>query len=209
MVSLPEEIRQYQKGRYEMRQTVSNDIKNAVGKICCNCGTNENIEYHHIVPLSLGGNDVITNIVPLCHQCHKAAHCGQHLSHYTKSTNSGRKPRASVEKHSDIFDMYINGEIGVKKSQMILGYSNRTTLISRPSFKRYIQSKGIKQVRNFVDMVATNNEAGLFNGCCVGEIEYLDGRKENIYYKDTGMNDIDYVRRKPHETVKIFDSKAV
>ena len=192
-----------------MRQTVSNDIKNAVGKICCNCGTSENIEYHHIVPLSLGGNDVVTNIVPLCHRCHKVAHCGQHLSHYTKSANSGRKPKASVEKHSDIFDMYINGAIGVKKAQMLLGYSSRTTLVSRPSFKRYIQSKGIKHVKNIVDIVGTISRDGLTTGCCVGEIEYLDGHKENIYYKDTGMNDIEYVRRKPQETVKIFKSKAV
>lgn len=46
-----------------MRQTVSDEVKNTVGKNCCNCGASENIEYHHIVPLFLGGKDVITNIV--------------------------------------------------------------------------------------------------------------------------------------------------
>ena len=190
-----------------MRRTVSNDIKNIVGNTCCNCQSDKNIEYHHIVPLALGGADIVSNIVPLCHQCHKAAHCGRHISHYRKSVNGGRKPKSSVEKHSEIFDMYINGEIGRKKAQLLLNYSSKTTLISRPPFKRYLQSKGIKHVRNFVDVVATNNERGLTDGCLVGEIEYLNGNKENIYYKDTGMNDIEYIRRKPHETVKIFKSK--
>ena len=77
------------------------------------------------------------------------------------------------------------------------------------AFKQFIRNKGISKVRNLIDVVAANRLNGLTTGCCVGEIEYLDGRKENIYYKDTGMNDIEYVRRKPHETVKIFDSKAV
>lgn len=36
---------------------------------------------------------------------------------------------------------------------------------------------------------------GLSDGSYVGEIIYLDGRKENIYYKDTGANDIEYVKR--------------
>ena len=178
-----------------MRRTVSNDIKNIVGNTCCNCQSDKNIEYHHIVPLALGGADIVSNIVPLCHQCHKTAHCGQHINHYRKSVNGGRKPKSSVEKHSEIFDMYINGEIGRKKAQLLLNYSSKTTLISRPPFKRYLQSKGIKHVKNFVDVVATNNERGLTDGCLAGEIEYLDGHKENIYYKDTGMNDIEYIRR--------------
>lgn len=169
----------------KVRKTLSKQIKQSVGNVCCNCGTDKNIEYHHIVPLALGGRDIESNMVPLCHQCHKAAHCGQHISHYRKSINGGRK-----------------------KAQLLLNYSIKTTLISRPPFKRYLQSKGIKQVRNLVDMVATNNETGLINGCCVGEIEYLDGHKENIYYKDTGMNDVEYVRRKQHETVKIFKDKV-
>ena len=192
----------------KVRKTLSKQIKQLVGNVCCNCGTDKNIEYHHIVPLALGGRDIESNMVPLCHQCHKAAHCGQHISHYRKSINGGRKPKASAEKHSEIFDMYISGEIGRKEVQLLLNYSSKTTLISRPLFKRYLQSKGIRQVRNLVDMVATNNETGLINGCCVGEIEYLDGRKENIYYKDTGMNDVEYVRRKQHETVKIFKDKV-
>ena len=29
------------------------------------------VEYHHLVPRSMGGDDVADNIVPLCRNCHK------------------------------------------------------------------------------------------------------------------------------------------
>ena len=46
------------------------------GTICCNCNKNvkEQIIYHHVIPISLGGNDVINNIVPLCNDCHNIIH---------------------------------------------------------------------------------------------------------------------------------------
>lgn len=192
-----------------MRQTVSDEVKNKVGKNCCNCGASENIEYHHIVPLFLGGKDVITNIVPLCHQCHKAAHCGRHVSHYAISSNGGRKTKAIGDKAETVFEAYLNGKVGNRKACEMLGYADGSQIKSVKAFKQFIRDKGISKVRNLIDVVGTNRLNGLADGYCVGEIEYSDGHKENIYYKDIGTNDIDYVRRKPHETVKIFDSKAV
>ena len=41
---------------------------------CINCGSNENIHLHHVVPLALGGNDVSSNKVPLCGKCHALVH---------------------------------------------------------------------------------------------------------------------------------------
>lgn len=32
----------------------------------------ENIELHHLVPRSQGGDDLAANLVPLCHECHDA-----------------------------------------------------------------------------------------------------------------------------------------
>ena len=46
------------------RQKANKKIQNVVGNICCNCGETDHIEYHHIVPLALGGNDIESNIVP-------------------------------------------------------------------------------------------------------------------------------------------------
>lgn len=42
---------------------------------CYNCGsTTDALELHHIVPLSLGGTNNPTNIVPLCEKCHGLIH---------------------------------------------------------------------------------------------------------------------------------------
>ena len=44
------------------------EVKHWYGDICANCGSSESIEYHHIVPLALGGTNRITNFAPLCHK---------------------------------------------------------------------------------------------------------------------------------------------
>lgn len=98
-----------------MRQTVRETTKRNLGKICVNCGSTESIEYHHIVPLVLGGNDTESNMVALCHQCHKAAHCGRRISHYRNTTNMGRKSKIDKEYAYPYMDKYINGEIGKLK----------------------------------------------------------------------------------------------
>ena len=41
---------------------------------CVNCGSDENIQLHHVVPLVLGGTNNIDNIVPLCEDCHSKIH---------------------------------------------------------------------------------------------------------------------------------------
>ena len=41
-------------------------LKKALGTTCVNCGSNEHIHYHHIVPLINGGTNNLGNIVPLC-----------------------------------------------------------------------------------------------------------------------------------------------
>lgn len=173
-----------------------NKIIDVLPKRCVNCGANKNIEYHHVVPLRLGGTNDIGNIVPLCHKCHKAAHHGQHISHYLDSGNAGRKSISNIENDSRVFDMFINGEIGNRKCLELLGYSKRSAIKNRPEFKRYIKSKGISRVRNIIDVVATCRKGGLIEGDEVGEIEYSDGHVEPITFKDTGANDIDYEKRK-------------
>ena len=39
-------------------------------KICSVCSSTENIEEHHIVPVSLGGRNESFNRVYLCNNCH-------------------------------------------------------------------------------------------------------------------------------------------
>lgn len=170
-------------------------VKEAHPMICSNCGADENIEYHHIVPLKLGGTNRLTNIIPLCYRCHKAAHHGRHIMHYAKAISPGRKSKCNSEKHFEIFDMFIGGEIGNRKCLELLGYSSRSVIKDRPEFKRYMDSKGIARVRNLIDALSTNRRKPLNDGDIVGEIEYLDGTKSKMIFKDTGANDIEYRKR--------------
>lgn len=51
-----------------------NYLRSVKGNKCLFCGSQKDIEYHHIVPLSQGGDNRINNIVPLCAICHIKAH---------------------------------------------------------------------------------------------------------------------------------------
>lgn len=46
--------------------------------LCCNCGEKAK-HAHHIVPLSIGGNDILSNLVSLCVSCHKKIHVSENI----------------------------------------------------------------------------------------------------------------------------------
>lgn len=54
-------------------------LREELGEECYNCGSKEGIEYHHVVPISVGGTNNIKNFVPLCSKCHIAAHTGRNI----------------------------------------------------------------------------------------------------------------------------------
>ena len=41
---------------------------------CGNCGSSHNLHVHHIVPLSKGGTNNLSNLKTLCEDCHKSLH---------------------------------------------------------------------------------------------------------------------------------------
>lgn len=41
---------------------------------CAACGSTDNLQYHHLIPRSLGGSDNETNLITLCGGCHAKAH---------------------------------------------------------------------------------------------------------------------------------------
>lgn len=41
---------------------------------CAACGSPDNLQYHHLIPRSLGGSDDETNLITLCGGCHAKAH---------------------------------------------------------------------------------------------------------------------------------------
>lgn len=60
-----------------MRRQLTEIEKREIGTQCCNCGATKELEYHHIVPVSLGGNDINSNMACLCYSCHQKIHYGE------------------------------------------------------------------------------------------------------------------------------------
>lgn len=59
------------------RRNISDNDKKEIGLQCCNCGSTEDLQYHHIVPLELGGKDINRNMCCLCYRCHQLIHFGK------------------------------------------------------------------------------------------------------------------------------------
>ena len=173
----------------ERQETVNSSFRKQLieecGKICVNCGSSEYIEYHHIVPLFLGGSNNFSNIVPLCNRCHKAAHKGRHMSLYVNKKNSGRSALNTDEYAYSVFDKYIMCEIGTRECKELLGYANKTPLRERTQFVKYRKEKGIKDYRNNVDIIRAKRGSSL--NCISGYVLYEDGTRK--YFKHTPLID--------------------
>ena len=52
------------------------DILNKTNGKCYLCGSNNDVDVHHILPRTMGGKDYKDNLVPLCKNCHLKAHNG-------------------------------------------------------------------------------------------------------------------------------------
>lgn len=82
------------------RKLSHNQLKEILGEKCCNCGSNEDIEYHHIIPVSLGGKDIISNMCCLCRKCHSLLHFGRTLQgNHSELIKNGIKEYRKNGKH--------------------------------------------------------------------------------------------------------------
>ena len=134
-------------------------LKSTVGDKCCSCGSSDNIEYHHVVPLSLGGQDVITNIYPVCSSCHSLIHFGHagNIAHAEatrmgmlaaceRGVKLGRKPGTKVVTKKSIRAK----KIIINESMDFLGNKTDSEVlaiigdISRNSYYKY--KKELKEV---------------------------------------------------------------
>lgn len=87
-------------------------LKAELGTKCRVCGADV-AEYHHIVPLSLDGDNRISNIIPLCNVCHSAAHGGREL--YKRGAIGGRPKAIPPKDYENILDGYAKGLYGKKE----------------------------------------------------------------------------------------------
>ena len=101
------------------------EIKSEYQPVCGNCGSIENIEFHHVVPLEFGGRNVITNIVPLCHQCHCLAH--QKVGR-KKIERAGRPRKDAPKGYKEAIDRYIRGELKGVLSVLLMFIVNMSVL---------------------------------------------------------------------------------
>ena len=166
-------------------------LKETLGCKCGNCGSEEMVEYHHVVPLALGGTNSITNIVPLCYKCHKAAHHGRHITSFAdhSRSNDGRPPKCDDETAFKALDLLADGQIGLRKCKSLMGLSGRTQPNNTSQYARWCADRGIASVRNALDLKITNSVWNAVDGAEIGCVTYADGTTQAIRFCDTGMND--------------------
>lgn len=168
------ELREEWERSYALREK----IREECGSVCCNCGGEEAIEYHHIVPLKLGGTNRISNIVALCHSCHCAAHRGRHISAYQNKEVSGRPIR---EIDDDYFEAYVNGMIGTSKLKELAEIPVNSHVSDLVAFKKYKEKHNITRIRNNIDTILKKRGI-IHKDEVVGAVLYTDGSIKTIRY---------------------------
>ena len=138
-------------------------IKEKLGGKCVNCGSEENIEYHHIVPLRHGGTNNLGNIVPLCCSCHHNAHNKHiHGEAFAKARQEGRVGRKKLIEYEDakpILHKYFNLEIGLKEAKRELGMSVKNKSTWSRLAARYREEYNISNdFYNNIDLLASQDK---------------------------------------------------
>lgn len=181
------------------RKVWTEEQKDLIGRVCRNCGSEENIEYYHVVPLCNGGHDVITNVVPLCHACHWLAHGGSDLTRYKRDNgrlNGKRPPKCSDEEAFAALDLLASGQIGNAECKKRMNLSKTTQPCVTSQYKKWRELHNIKSMRNDYDNIAVNSPMNMTPGYPVGQIHYNDGSVETIRFSGYELNSTVYTFRK-------------
>lgn len=167
-------------------------IFNIHGTRCINCGSDLDVELHHIVPLGLGGTNRITNIVPLCHLCHEKAHGSVNIRRICRAENTGRPKKKPIDGYKQILNDYLHGEFGRNECERKLGLSKATKLSDRWFFKEYLSQNNIVKYKNKIDLFKCGKRKYTDRSDqIIALIEYGDG---NIY-KRYGNGKEEYITR--------------
>lgn len=160
-------------------------LKETLGCRCTNCNSENDIEYHHIVPLVFGGTNNLGNIVPLCHECHRFAHECKEVTKVRRGKTIGRHRKQPVENYEQILDAYLRGEIGRKECNKLLKLSKSSKLNDKWYFKEYIEKRNIKSFKNKVDTINSNSNKSIeyHKGDIIAEIVYSDGTIKRTYIR--------------------------
>ena len=183
-----------------VRKALYEKWKDDDGKVrCVSCRTTENIEWHHVIQLEVGGQDVFTNLFPACHPCHMAAHSWR-ITRKEKMANKvnkgGRKPEVP-ENYKDLLNEYIFCKIGKKelgeKWNKAMGKDTDAIpdavshISDKVWYKAYLEELGIEKVHNGIDAHISKrhpNNHKIKNGSVIGTITYANGETKDIIYEN-------------------------
>lgn len=173
----------YEQKRIEFnRPSFKDELKNKLGEVCCNCGSCDRVQYHHIVPLYLGGTNAIGNIVPLCHSCHYNAHGAVNVQRMGSMENAGRPKKLPVPNYLEILEEYKTGKIGRKECEQKLNLSGGNKLSDKWYYKKYLRDNHIKVIKNRVDMLSIPKCQKVDHSAePIARVIYDDGREEKFY----------------------------
>lgn len=164
------------------RDSFHEELEKKLGKVCCNCGSELDIEYHHVIPLALGGTNNITNIVPLCYVCHQIAHGSRNIRRLKRSEDIGRKRKEPIEGYELTINSYFHGDIGRKQCENELGLTRASKLTDMWYYKEFVKKNGIKSHKNRIDMLNTKKcKSRNHNGEILAYILYDDGTEYKRY----------------------------
>lgn len=159
------------------RKSFRNELLEEKEKICVNCGTTEDVEWHHIVAIADGGTNNFGNIVPLCHRCHQLAHGAINIRSIHKAKVTGRK-RKMPDNYKSTIDTYLQGIIGTKECKKLLGMTEVQKLRDKKWFIEYLSERNIVEYKNKVDLFACKkNGYADHTGRIVAYIKFSDGKE--------------------------------
>ncbi len=109
--------------RKEFKEIKTKLLESDNYKKCVNCGSNLEIQLHHIIPLSLGGTNNISNIVALCGKCHGKIH-GMNYNMHSELTKRGiREARKNGKQIGGVKGKKMTTKKSIKTKEQIKKYS--------------------------------------------------------------------------------------
>ena len=119
------------------------------GTRCANCeiDAKDNIVFHHVVPIAVGGRDVFTNIIPLCVSCHNLIH-HENDSYYShselvklgiqKARMNNKQIGRKRTKYDDLDEKTIAYCKRINNKEINISAAARELNITRPSVYKYL-----------------------------------------------------------------------
>ena len=106
--------------------------------LCANCG-NDAHHAHHVVPLSVGGNDILSNLIALCDICHGLVHDQKFVNHSFLTKQGLAKAKANGKKLGGLRPNTIKANNDRRKRNLQKAWEYREILTFRKQGLSYRQ----------------------------------------------------------------------